>query len=319
QHISGLFDRVRYDDERRLSLATFQLRKNAERWWRGASLKLEETGAEITWDSLCTDFRQEYVPKSYVNAREQEFDNLVQGTMSVGEYARMFSYLLGYVPHVSGRDRAKRNRFLEGLNEDLYSLVLASSPTSYADEVDKAMASRKGYGTAGLGFSLQWCKVHVPMFQGHNLPSYPSHLSSSPSCQHNSLDATCLGLMVIGSRRSTVLVLLAREVRAVVVVLGLPFVAIVEADTPRRSVQGFRVFATFVGNMDILRECVHWLDLSTPLPRRRVIPVGHLEVILSLFSSRGWERLSIGSSSSLVLCNLDSLPSPSSQDLIMPR
>ncbi|KZV49331.1 hypothetical protein F511_22670 [Dorcoceras hygrometricum] len=32
QHITGLFDRVRYDDERRLSLATFQLRKNAERW-----------------------------------------------------------------------------------------------------------------------------------------------------------------------------------------------------------------------------------------------------------------------------------------------
>ncbi|KZT75464.1 hypothetical protein F511_47511 [Dorcoceras hygrometricum] len=37
QHITGLFDRVRYDDERRLSLATFQLRKNTERWWRGAS------------------------------------------------------------------------------------------------------------------------------------------------------------------------------------------------------------------------------------------------------------------------------------------
>ncbi|KZV38576.1 hypothetical protein F511_04281 [Dorcoceras hygrometricum] len=37
QHITGLFDRVRYDDERRLSLATFQLRRSAERWWRGAS------------------------------------------------------------------------------------------------------------------------------------------------------------------------------------------------------------------------------------------------------------------------------------------
>ncbi|KZV50216.1 hypothetical protein F511_25617 [Dorcoceras hygrometricum] len=31
QHITGLFDRVRYDDERRLSLATFQLRKNVDR------------------------------------------------------------------------------------------------------------------------------------------------------------------------------------------------------------------------------------------------------------------------------------------------
>ncbi|KZV29674.1 hypothetical protein F511_08385, partial [Dorcoceras hygrometricum] len=122
-----------YDDERSLSLAIFQLRKNAERWWRGASRTLEETGAGITWDSFCTAFRQEYVPESYVNAREHEFDNLVQGTMSMGEYARRFSSLLTYVPHVSGREMEKRNLFLEGLNEDLYSLVLVSSPTSYAD------------------------------------------------------------------------------------------------------------------------------------------------------------------------------------------
>ncbi|KZV51307.1 hypothetical protein F511_17545 [Dorcoceras hygrometricum] len=61
QHITRLFDQVRYENERILSLATFQLRKNAERWWRGASRTLEETGAGITWDSFCTAFRQEYV------------------------------------------------------------------------------------------------------------------------------------------------------------------------------------------------------------------------------------------------------------------
>ncbi|KZV53450.1 hypothetical protein F511_14816 [Dorcoceras hygrometricum] len=64
--------------------------------------------------------------------------------MSVGEYARRFSSLLAYVPHVSGRERAKRNKFLVGLNEDLYFLVLAGSPTSYADAVDKAMDIEEG-------------------------------------------------------------------------------------------------------------------------------------------------------------------------------
>ncbi|KZV46748.1 hypothetical protein F511_30186 [Dorcoceras hygrometricum] len=48
----GLFDQVRHHDERKLSLATFQLRKNAERWWRGASRILEETGVGTTWDSF---------------------------------------------------------------------------------------------------------------------------------------------------------------------------------------------------------------------------------------------------------------------------
>ncbi|KZV50252.1 hypothetical protein F511_20863 [Dorcoceras hygrometricum] len=144
QHITGLFDRVRYDDEHRLILATSHLRRGAERWWRGASRTLEETGVGITWNSFCTAFRQKYVPKSFVNAREREFVNLVQGTMSLGEYARRFSSLLAYVPHVSGRDRAKRNKFLEGLNEELYSLVLAGSPASYADAVDKAMDIEEG-------------------------------------------------------------------------------------------------------------------------------------------------------------------------------
>ncbi|KZV58434.1 hypothetical protein F511_30706 [Dorcoceras hygrometricum] len=72
QKITGLFDRVQYDDELRLSLVTLQLRKDAERWWRGATSTLLETGVGITWDSFCETFRQEYVPESYVNAREQE-------------------------------------------------------------------------------------------------------------------------------------------------------------------------------------------------------------------------------------------------------
>ncbi|KZT75456.1 hypothetical protein F511_47519 [Dorcoceras hygrometricum] len=81
RNIIGLFDRVQYDDGLRLSLVTLLLRKAAERWWRGASSTLEETGVGICWDSLCTTFRQENVPEFYVNAREREFDHLEQGSM----------------------------------------------------------------------------------------------------------------------------------------------------------------------------------------------------------------------------------------------
>ncbi|KZV23000.1 putative leucine-rich repeat receptor-like protein kinase [Dorcoceras hygrometricum] len=37
EHMEGLFDRVQYDEERRLSLEMFQLRDHAQRWWKGAS------------------------------------------------------------------------------------------------------------------------------------------------------------------------------------------------------------------------------------------------------------------------------------------
>ncbi|KZV55393.1 hypothetical protein F511_03874, partial [Dorcoceras hygrometricum] len=167
-----------YDDECRLSLATFQLRRGAERWWRGASRTLEETGVGITWNSFCSTFRQEYVLESFVNAREHEFDNLVQGTMSVGEYARRFSSLLAYVPHVSGREKAKSNKFLEGLNEELYSLVLAGSPMSYADAVDKAMDIEEGLQNRRSRVMPQVVQGNRPMVPG--VQPFQSVQSSQP-------------------------------------------------------------------------------------------------------------------------------------------
>ncbi|KZV37532.1 hypothetical protein F511_32264 [Dorcoceras hygrometricum] len=48
-----LFDRAQYDNDLRLRLVTLLFRKAAERWWRGASRTLEETGVELSWDVIC--------------------------------------------------------------------------------------------------------------------------------------------------------------------------------------------------------------------------------------------------------------------------
>ncbi|KZV55989.1 hypothetical protein F511_12047 [Dorcoceras hygrometricum] len=139
-----LFDRAQYDDDLRLRLVTLLLRKAAERWWRGASSTLLETGVGITWDSFYQVFRKEYFPDSYVAAREREFEILEQGSLTVREYARKFSVLLAYVPHVAGRERAKSTRFVESLNGELYQSVLTSKPKSYAEAVDTAIHIEEG-------------------------------------------------------------------------------------------------------------------------------------------------------------------------------
>ncbi|KZV22199.1 hypothetical protein F511_23493 [Dorcoceras hygrometricum] len=64
--------------------------------------------------------------------------------MTVREYARKFSALLAYVPHVAGRERAKGTRFVEGLNEELYQNVLTSKPKSYAEAVGTAIHIEEG-------------------------------------------------------------------------------------------------------------------------------------------------------------------------------
>ncbi|KZV18929.1 hypothetical protein F511_17835 [Dorcoceras hygrometricum] len=134
-----LFDTLEYVPEKRLKLVVLQLRDNVQRWWRGTSRILRESGAVITWKSFCAAFRQEYTPESYYNSREREFDNLKQGNMKVAEFSRQFSSLLMYVPHVSNQERTKRNKFLKGLRPDLFRMVLYGSLATYAEAVGRAV------------------------------------------------------------------------------------------------------------------------------------------------------------------------------------
>ncbi|KZV27839.1 hypothetical protein F511_38330 [Dorcoceras hygrometricum] len=59
--------------------------------------------------------------------------------MRVAEYARQFSALLVYVPHVANQERTKRNKFLKGLRPDLYQMVLSGSPATYIEAVNNAV------------------------------------------------------------------------------------------------------------------------------------------------------------------------------------
>ncbi|KZV36721.1 hypothetical protein F511_39400 [Dorcoceras hygrometricum] len=44
EHMEGLFDTLEYTTERRLKLAILQLREHAQRWWKGTSRVMRETG-----------------------------------------------------------------------------------------------------------------------------------------------------------------------------------------------------------------------------------------------------------------------------------
>ncbi|KZV14304.1 hypothetical protein F511_38648 [Dorcoceras hygrometricum] len=63
EHMEELFDTIEFSEEKRLKLAVLQLREH-ERWWKGTSRVIHETGVLITWESLCAAFRREYTPES---------------------------------------------------------------------------------------------------------------------------------------------------------------------------------------------------------------------------------------------------------------
>ncbi|KZV22948.1 hypothetical protein F511_13018 [Dorcoceras hygrometricum] len=100
--------------------------------------------------------------------------------MSAREYDRRFSSLLAYVPHVAGRERAKRTKFLEGLNEELYTLVLSIKSKSYAEVVDSAIDIEEGLKNH-RSRRPQVAQSSRPVIQGAQ-PSLSSQ-SSQPSPQ----------------------------------------------------------------------------------------------------------------------------------------
>ncbi|XP_075489665.1 uncharacterized protein LOC142528500 [Primulina tabacum] len=118
-------------DEWRLDVALL-------RSWHGWPLLLLLMRFIWTPFGIRAHFTQEYAPPSYYAAKEEEFNQLVQGNKSVVEYASQFSALLPYVPHVARNDQAKLSRFLHGLQRTVHTLVMTGSPTTYIQAVEKA-------------------------------------------------------------------------------------------------------------------------------------------------------------------------------------
>ncbi|XP_073357968.1 uncharacterized protein [Aegilops tauschii subsp. strangulata] len=67
------------------------------------------------------------------------WDGFKQGSSTVKEYIQKFSVLSRYAPEDVSTDAARRERFMEGLNQTLqYSLVVCDCPT-FPDLVKKAL------------------------------------------------------------------------------------------------------------------------------------------------------------------------------------
>ncbi|KZV24573.1 hypothetical protein F511_10214 [Dorcoceras hygrometricum] len=181
-----LFDAVEYSPERRLKLAILQLREHAQHWWKGTSRVMCETGALISWESFCAAFRQEYTPKYFYNNREREFKNLKQGSLRVSEYDRQFSSLLSYVPHIANQERTDRNKFLRGLRPELFLMVLASSPATYDEAVDRAVHIEETLMEAQnlvqpiARRSFKPMPETMPSFQSPQVPQQSNHQRFKP-------------------------------------------------------------------------------------------------------------------------------------------
>ncbi|XP_058223089.1 uncharacterized protein LOC131332807 [Rhododendron vialii] len=111
----------------RLALATYQLKREAHYWWD--LIEATHAIATMTFDKFETLFLDKYFPTPLRLAKEQEFLNLKQGTMTVTQYAAKFEELSRYAQTAVATEDKKARRFEWGLTTARRAVVAQAFPT----------------------------------------------------------------------------------------------------------------------------------------------------------------------------------------------
>ncbi|XP_073153142.1 uncharacterized protein [Henckelia pumila] len=125
EDIEQLFESLDYTDERRVRLVIHQLHGLAKNWWVEAKKAFENQGTVITWAIFKTAFYQRFFPVSYLKDKGAEFASFQQRQMNIEDYVAKFTSLLKFAPHIAANDEAQADQFINDLNPDVFTLVVA--------------------------------------------------------------------------------------------------------------------------------------------------------------------------------------------------
>jgi hypothetical protein len=84
----------------------------------------------VTWDSFQEGFQAAHISSGVMGLKKKEFCDLRQRYRSVSEYINEFTNLSRYAPNDVDTDAKRKEKLLEGLNDDLsIPLSVAYTPT----------------------------------------------------------------------------------------------------------------------------------------------------------------------------------------------
>jgi hypothetical protein len=136
--IEQKLDMVQCNDREKVLFASGQLVGAALEWW-DSYIDEHEQPHSIVWKEFKDNFISHFILVSVMKLKRKEFLSLKQGKMTVTEYKDKFIQLSMYTPRSTESDKKKRERFLEGLNEDLQSILSLHEYSSLQDVINKAI------------------------------------------------------------------------------------------------------------------------------------------------------------------------------------
>ena len=112
-----------------LTTATCQLREAIKR--------RHHTG--VTWDQFRQAFTDRFYPRSYQDAKIEEFFKLEQRSLTVTEYEQRFSKLVKLVPMIQENEEHKCKRFMAALNFRIKVHLALASQNNFGELVEAAL------------------------------------------------------------------------------------------------------------------------------------------------------------------------------------
>lgn len=102
--------------------ATHYLSGPARAWWTSA--RAMNAGQMMTWADFKLKFSKYHVPQGLIKKMRDEFRELKQGRMSVVEYRDRFLTLSRYAPDETDTNEKRKERFLNGLHDEMQTVLV---------------------------------------------------------------------------------------------------------------------------------------------------------------------------------------------------
>ena len=124
-------------DAERVRFAAHQLDGPAASWWDNYTITYPI--ATVTWDQFQQAFHTAHVSAGAMAIKKREFHNLRQGGRTISQYVDDFSKLARYATDDIATDAAKKEKFLDELNDELSMQLMVATFNNYQQLVDRAL------------------------------------------------------------------------------------------------------------------------------------------------------------------------------------
>ena len=134
--VSEIYAVMGCSDEQKGLFSGFLMAARAKDWWE-AIKRRHPTG--VTWDQFRQAFIDRFYPRSYQDAKIEEFFNLEQRSLTVTKYEQRFSEFVKLVPMIHEIEEHKCKRFMAGLNSRIKVHLALASQNNFGELVKAAL------------------------------------------------------------------------------------------------------------------------------------------------------------------------------------